>query len=413
MKVLLVTIEGGGNIPPILNTIRRLRASEHEVYVLSEPWMKELANSVGAVLIPFTQHFTKTDRNQDILEDWKNPNNGFRNAIFGPARITALETSKAIKEFNIDLVIADVLQPAALIPAQAAGIPGVLLFHMPEYLPGANRPPGGLGLIPGTGILGRTRDRLMGTIFNVIFDKYLKNFNAIRKEYGLPPLKHIADLFHQADLRIIQTSKSFDIPIHPAPANVRYTGPVIDDPDWVSDWRNPFDEMDQRKLVVISFSTTFQNQRALIQQSIDALANLPVRGLVTIGPAMEGSEFVLPDNVKTVANASHDQLFPHAAMVITHAGHGTVMRALVHGLPLICIPMGRDQGDNAAKVQMKGLGFKLSSKAKARDIAKAIQGVLRDEKYASNAQAIGQIIQEDARKNNIVEELEILVQLNT
>lgn len=362
MKVLIVTIEGGGNIPPILNTIRRLRDRGHEVFVLTEPWMKELAHTHGAHLIPFEKHFTKTDRRKDIMEDWKDRNNGFRNAIFGPAHITADETARAIQHFDIDLVIADVLQPAALIPAEAAGIPGVLLFHMPEYLPGANRPPGGLGLLPGKGFFGRTRDRLLGKVFNSIFDKYLKNFNALRKEYGLSPLKHIAELFHRADLRIIQTSKSFDIPILPAPANVRYTGPVIDDPDWVSDWQNPFGENDQRSLVVVSFSTTFQNQRELIQRAIDALGTLPVRGLVTLGLAMEGMEFKVPDNVKIVANASHDQLFPHASAIITHAGHGTVMRALAHGLPLICIPMGRDQGDNAAKVQMKELGFRLSAK---------------------------------------------------
>jgi len=36
-------------------------------------------------------------------------------------------------------------------------------------------------------------------------------------------------------------------------------------------------------------------------------------------------------------------VFPLADLVITHAGHGTLMRALSHGLPLVCLPMGRDQ----------------------------------------------------------------------
>ena len=43
-------------------------------------------------------------------------------------------------------------------------------------------------------------------------------------------------------------------------------------------------------------------------------------------------------------------MFPDAAAVVTHAGHGTIMRALAHGIPLLCLPMGRDQDDNAARV---------------------------------------------------------------
>lgn len=409
MKILIVTIEGGGNIPPVMNTISRLVDRNHDVYVLTEPCLKDLIESAGGKHISYKSYFTKDDRKQDIMEDWKDRNNGFKNAIFGPAKTTARESSEAIQAYDIDLLIADVLQPAALIAAEAAKIPGVMLFHMPEYLPGKNRPPGGLGLNPGNGAFGKLRDRLLGKVFNMIFDKYLKDLNGIRADYDLKPLDHVSDLFHKADLRLIQTSPSFDIPLDPAPANVRYTGPVIDDPDWVSIWVDPWNGEDERPMVVVSFSTTFQNQKDILQRTINAVGNLPVRGLVTLGLAMEDSEFSLPENVKVIANASHDQLFPHASAVITHAGHGTVMRAIAHGLPLICIPMGRDQGDNAAKVDLHGLGIKLGLKSSEKSISNAVEKVLSDKSFKSQAKEFGSIIRKDAASNNIVEEIETLL----
>jgi UDP:flavonoid glycosyltransferase YjiC (YdhE family) len=48
-----------------------------------------------------------------------------------------------------------------------------------------------------------------------------------------------------------------------------------------------------------------------------------------------------------------------AALVVTHGGHGTVMRALVSRTPMLVIPHGRDQNDNAVRVTHRGAGLSL------------------------------------------------------
>jgi MGT family glycosyltransferase len=311
-----------------------------------------------------------------------------------------------IKQYQPDLLIVDVVLPAGIIAGEAMKIPTACLFHMPEYLPGANRPPGGLGLVPGQNALGKFRDKLLGKVFDKIFNKYLSKINAIRKSLNLPDQKNVADLFRNCDLRIIQTSEAFDFPILPKPKNVVYTGPVLDDPDWVEDWKNPFDRDDKRPLVVVALSTTFQNQKQVIQNCIDALGELNVKGLITLGLAMENEKFNLPENVKAIANASHAQIFPHADCVITHAGHGTVMRALANGVPMLCIPMGRDQGDNASKVAFHGTGIKISAKSNASTISNAVKKILSDANYKKHARIFGGKIIVDSKKGNIVVEIE-------
>lgn len=409
MRILLVTIEAGGNLPPVLFLIRQLINRGHSVNVLGEPCLQTLVEDAGASFVSFKEYFIKTDRKKDMFEDWKSKNNGFKNVIFGPSKIVVKETVNAIKIYNPDIVIGDVVLPATLIAAEAMKVPAVSLFHMPEYLPGKNRPPGGLGLTPGKNAIGHLRDRVLGFVFDKIFNQYLSVINDIRKEYNLNPLKDVADLFRNVDLRLIQTSPAFDFPLQPLPANVKYTGPVLDDPDWVKTWKNPWPESDKRPLVVVSLSSTFQNQKLALSNCIEALSMLNVRGLVTLGLAMEGEAFSVPENVKIIDNGSHSEIFPHANCVITHAGHGTVVRALTNGLPMVCLPMGRDQGDNASKVEYHGTGIALSAKANAKTIKKAVDKILNNDKYSKNARMLGDKIMHDAQNGDIVSELEKLV----
>lgn len=411
LNFLLVTLEGGGNIPPVLGLARRLAQRGHRVRVLTEPCLQEAVEAYGLEFIPFQQYFTRKDRTEDIFEDWKATpfSNPSFDIIFGSAAIVAEETHTHLQQETTDVLLADTMMPGSLVAAEALGIPRAVLFHMPEYMPGPNRPPGGMGLLPGKGVVGRMRDRLLGSIFHRMMNKYLPKLNAVRDSYGLPRLQNTADMFHQADLRIIQTNQHFDFPLEPLPANIRYVGPTLEDPDWVSEWESPWPPEDSRPLVVVSLSSTFQNQKKVIEHCIQALESMDVRGLVTLGLAIAEEKFTKPDNVVVVANAPHSRIFPHADVVVTHAGHGTIMRSLANGVPLVCLPMGRDQGDNAAKVVYHGAGIRLNAKAKPETIRKAVECVLRETSYRKNAERLKEHILPDAKKDTAVEAIESLV----
>jgi len=372
----------------VLGLASELSENGYRITVLSEPCMKETIGSLGYNFIPFQRHFTRKDRKEDLFRDWnvssiKSP--VLEKIVFGPAEIVAEESLKAIGQTDAQLLIADCLLPTALIAAEASRIPGVLAFHMPEYFPAANRPPGMFGLKPGNGRLTRFRDRILTLLFNKKINGFLPGINAVRTELNLPPLDQTSNLVHGADLRLIQTLERFDFPMEPRPENIRYTGPVLHDPDWTSTWSNPWPAEDPRPLVVISLSSTFQNQYAVIQSAIDALRDQEIRGLVTLGPAVEKDRFVVPENVVVVDSAPHSRVFPLADLIITHAGHGTVMRALSQGLPMVCLPMGRDQNDNAIKVQHHECGLALSAKAKPKKIRNAVHQILADNSFKGAA----------------------------
>lgn len=406
---LFVTWEGGGNVAPVLGVAQRLIERGHYVRVISEPCLQKNIESIGAEFISFKKHFTRTDRTVDIIQDWNaGPMNlaTFDNIIFGPAMDVAEETLVAIKETHTDVVVADLMMVGSMIAAEACQVPHVVLFHMPEYLPGPNRPPGGFGLNPQVGKIGKLRDRLLSMVFNRVTNKFLPRLNAVRGHFNLAPMTSFMDVYHQADLRLMQTSKAFDFPIYPAPKNIRYVGPILDDPNWSDDSTVTLNGDDSKPLVVVSFSSTFQNQCQAIKRTIAAIESLPVNGLVTLGPSMAKESFRSTNNIAIMSSCCHSKVLPMASAVVTHAGHGTVMAALSNGLPLVCLPMGRDQTDNAARIVNHGAGLKLSPKAKPHEIALAISRVLNEPEFARNAMRLREQILADVGANRAVLELE-------
>ena len=82
--------------------------------------------------------------------------------------------------------------------------------------------------------------------------------------------------------------------------------------------------------------------------------------------------------------------------MITHAGHGTVLKALAAGVPLVCVPMGRDQRDNTTRVLRLGAGVRVSKTAEPRRIAAAVREVLDRPAYAQAARRFAATLAQEA-----------------
>jgi MGT family glycosyltransferase len=160
------------------------------------------------------------------------------------------------------------------------------------------------------------------------------------------------------------------------PANVRYTGAIPDARSGA--WENPWPDEDARPLIVVSFSTNFADQRPLAARVMRALADQPVRVFVTTGPALNLDGITIPSNVVVRQFVPHASIFPSASLVVTHGGLGTVMTALAAGVPLVCLPDGRDRFDNAARVVVLGAGVRASPRASARSLRRIIGAAVRD-----------------------------------
>jgi len=95
-----------------------------------------------------------------------------------------------------------------------------------------------------------------------------------------------------------------------------------------------------------------------------------------------------------------------AALVVTHGGHGTVLRALAHQLPLLVVPHGRDQADNAARVAERGAGLVLPRTAATAALRSALHALLSEAKFSEAARSLGSAVAAEAAGSPVVSLLE-------
>jgi MGT family glycosyltransferase len=415
-RFLLTLWEGGGNVPPELGVAARLIARGHDVHVLADPTIGPAAMAAGCTFSPWRRapHRTSLDPAQDPIKDWetKNPLVMLSRArdrfIAGPAAGFAADTSAAIDVHRPHVVVPDAFLFGSIIAAQAASLPIALLVPNIWMLPTSGTPAIGPGFALAKTALGRTRDAAMLAIVNRVLGAGLPAINDARSEYGLAPLSSFYDQALDADRILVLTSPAFDYAASTVPSNVRYVGPILDDPDWVDPWKSPWPDDDERPLVLVGFSSTYQDQGPVLRRVIEALSALPVRAVVTVGQMLDARELTATANVAVVASASHTEILAEAALVVSHCGHGTTMKALAAGVPMVCIPMGRDQNDTAARLVHHGVGVRLPPRASASRIARAVNEVLTNDRFRSNAARLSSAIADPGQTANLVLELEAL-----
>ena len=412
-RFLICHWEGGGNTPPILGLARRLRDRGHAVRVLADACNQAEVVRTGAEFACWQRLPPMIDKSpdHDRYRDWEagSPLAGVvrvcERLMYGASSAYAQDTRDAIAAWNPDAVVATDFLYGAMTAAEGARLPFAAVAPNVYCYPRPGVPPFGPGFLPATGLLGRLRDTFVSRMSRRLFMKHLPALNATRTTFGLPPLTGPFDQALRADRILVQSATAFDFAGHALPVNVRYVGPHLDDPEWVEPRAVA---PGSRPTVLVSFSTTFQDQAGTLQRVINALASLPVDAIVTTGPSVNPEWLRAPAQVTVVRSAPHGQILRHASLAVTHAGHGTVIRALAAGVPLLCLPMGRDQGDNAARVVARGAGLRLPPTAATAAIRTALERLLAQASFTTNARHLGTAIRAEAEASSAITELESL-----
>ncbi|HUJ64266.1 MAG TPA: glycosyltransferase [Acidimicrobiales bacterium] len=160
--------------------------------------------------------------------------------------------------------------------------------------------------------------------------------------------------------------------------------------------------------MLVSFSTTAMRQQDVLQRTLDALAEVGVEVVCTLGRVpMDGLS--PPPNASISEWTPHRELLPRTDVVVTHAGLSTVMAALASGVPMVCMPMGRDQPLNAQRVATLGLGIEVSPAASGDAIREAVEGVLENEKFKLRAKSMAEDIAAYGNGRMAVQALESLL----
>src|SRR5574337_575810 len=348
-KILWLNWSGGGNLPPSLGIARALTERGHDVSFAGRPEMVARVEAAGFRAIEIKSAYAQVDRY---------PNGPLRNAgcyLTSPACAADVRGIAEIE--SPDLVLIDAMFPAALSAASELECPTAVVCHT---------------------FLFRLLDQ---------WREMLARLNGMRTQAG------------------------FDTAAPAGWDKVRHAGPVLEDEKVAVPVSLPWADDDATPLALISYSTGFE-QRSVdkLQRGLDALADLPLHVVATTGGIVDPDELGTPPNAVVVNYAAHDPILRRAALVVTHGGHGTAMRALRHGVPMIVIPgLAHDQAPNAVTMEQWGVGVALPQDTEVDAIRDAARRILSTPSYRQQAQQRAAVLAGVDGAANAAQEIEALI----
>lgn len=148
-------------------------------------------------------------------------------------------------------------------------------------------------------------------------------------------------------------------------------------------------QLPNRPSVYATFGTVF-NRIDQFRVLLEAFANMDCNLIMTIGndndPAELGPQ---PPNVFIERFVAQALLLPLVSAMVTHAGSGSTLAALSHGVPLLMLPRAADQYENSMACTSAGAARMLTPDAVTPNLlAKELRAILSEASYASRARAI-------------------------
>jgi UDP:flavonoid glycosyltransferase YjiC (YdhE family) len=361
-RILLYTSPASGHIFPPVPTALELGARGHEVIVRSGSADLGSLRSAGLAAEAVDPRIGAIE-----VDDWRasNPLSATRRLFRAFARRAEFELpdfQAALAAERPDLLWIDINCIAASAGAEASGLPWAHYLPYPHPVPARGVPAYGPGLAPANGTLGRLRDGALGAVNRVASRSLLPPFNELRAGLGLPAFRSAYDYYLSAPRLIQFSAEPFEYP-RQWPADVRLVGPGLwdpggEEPDWLA--------TEERPIVLLSTSTEFQDDGALIEVGLEALADEPVAVIATTA-ANDPAAFRPPANARVERFLPHGPILRRASAVVCHGGMGTTQKALAAAVPVCVVPFLRDQFEIARRVTVCRAGDTLPAKKLAAD----------------------------------------------
>ena len=369
-RVFLGAFGDPGHAFPMLALGAALTAAGHEVCL--QTWRRWEAATEAAGMA-----FTAAPEYQ-VFPTRERPLKPYQAAVHA-----ARATQPAVRAFAPDYAVSDILTPAPALAAELEGVPvATLVPHgHPHQAPGF--PMYSIGArLPRTAA-GRAFWRRAERMVERGLEQGRGEYNECRARLGLGPLPWVHTGLSR-ELTLIGTLPQLEYP-RDWPGWARVVGPL--------QWELPGGERVEpppgdAPVVLVAPSTAQDRSRTLLRAALEGLADAPVRVVAAWGEEVPAS-LEVPANAVVVPWMSYAQTMPDCDVVVTHGGHGTLVRALTSGCPVVVCPAGGDMAENAARVDWARLGVRLPRRfGTPRGVRLAVERALHRPGVRENVAAV-------------------------
>jgi UDP:flavonoid glycosyltransferase YjiC (YdhE family) len=293
----------------------------------------------------------------------------------------------ALERWGPDLLLVHLRDYAGVAAAEKLAVPFVTFgSHTSPVRVEPDDPPFGAGL--GSDAPAGTK-RLMWRLQHDL-DARLDRIHdeSIRRPLGLPPAQGTSTMC-SSRLILLGLVPALTPRSTAEPGHVRYVGPLFrglhGDGDRAE--RSALARLADapRPRVFVSLGTTYRER--CLAPVLAALrgfdGTVVVSGAAAAGPRRIAAEMF----------ADVDAVHARVDAVVTVAGGKTVMKALAHGRPMVCLPQQGEQREIARSLAARGAAaFPCPRRFEASELARAVTEVASSDSYAEAAGALGETI---------------------
>jgi UDP:flavonoid glycosyltransferase YjiC (YdhE family) len=368
--VLLGAFGDPGHAFPMIALGRALVARGHDVTLQTWRRWQEHVEAEGMTFAPAPEY--------QVFPNGPEPLDFYEAVVHA-----TVDTVPLVREVAPDVVVADILTLAPALAAEIDGrrcatlIPHVYPHgeaHFPIYSLGARMP---------RTAAGRALWRFGQRPIQSGLERGRRELNETRTRLGLDPLPYVHNGISR-QLALVATLPQLEYP-RAWPAHVHVVGPLMWEPP-TADVRLPPGDA---PLVLVAPSTAQDPEHRLLHAALRGLADAPVRVLATWNRRLPSRPLPVPANARVVEWVSYARTMPASDVVVCHAGHGTLVRALTCGSAVVACPAIGDMNENAARVDWAGAGVRVPARfLSARTVRLATQRVLEDASIGARAKEL-------------------------
>lgn len=247
------------------------------------------------------------------------------------------------------------------------------------------------------------RGRWMQTLARRVTHPWTAPVRNFRRALGLPAESVLGDPFHQGQHSpqgvLALFSPLFGQPQPDWPPKVCVTGCVrYAQPDRSDPSLAAFLDAGPPPLVFTLGSAAVHANARFLRESAGAAQQLGQRAVLLTGSSEMRAQLPrdLPTDIHAVDYAAHAALFPRASVVIHHGGIGTSSEALHAGKPMLVVPHGFDQPDNAARLRRLGVAEILPAACyRASAASERLHRLTQQPVYRAHAEACAEMMRRE------------------
>jgi MGT family glycosyltransferase len=212
-----------------------------------------------------------------------------------------------------------------------------------------------------------------------------------RARLGLPAVKR--DYFWTSPwLTLVLSAEAVEAPRHSLTAETCFIGPCFGERS--GEQLGLERRFCERPLVYVSLGTVFNRKPDVFHRILTGLQE-DCELVVSAGgafPALSARRY-LP-SVHLFPRVPQVDLLPLVDAVVSHGGNNTINETLAAGKPLLVLPVGGEQQDNASRVEFLGAGLRTTLNAPAATIRALVGRLIRESSFRDSASACAAVLSE-------------------